>query len=217
MVFGITETGDASINYEWVEKISEVDGCILITKKLTNKFINTVLPLKNKKIILHISCTGYGQTVLEPNCPKYEDTISKIKFLIDNGWKATQIVLRIDPIIPTKKGILLFESIVKMAREIIPEVTRIRISVLDMYKHVQKRFKNHELPILYNNYFSASKTEFEALDIKIQELKGLYPSIHIESCAEIKLPHSEALGCVSERDFEIGKKRAKKELFMYLC
>ena len=35
-MFGITENGDASMNYEWVEKLNDVDGAILITKKLTN-------------------------------------------------------------------------------------------------------------------------------------------------------------------------------------
>lgn len=232
MIFGITEAGDASINYEWIEKLSEVDGCILITKNLTDKFIKTVLSFKDKKIIIHASCTGYGGTVVEPHCPNYEETLTRIRALLDNGWDASRIVLRIDPIIPTKKGIMLFETIVKKAQERIPEVTRIRVSVLDMYKHVQKRFNEKGLPCLYHNNFSASKDEFEALDSAIESLKETYPMIHIESCAETNLPHSEAIGCVSEKDFTIlglkldstekkGQRKhclcvcAKKELLTY--
>lgn len=39
MRIGITERGDASIDYSWVDKVSNIDGAILITKNLTDKFI----------------------------------------------------------------------------------------------------------------------------------------------------------------------------------
>ena len=35
-MFGITENGDASMNYDWMEKCYTMDGTILITKKLTD-------------------------------------------------------------------------------------------------------------------------------------------------------------------------------------
>ena len=34
-MFGITENGDASMNYEWESSMRDMDGAILITKKLT--------------------------------------------------------------------------------------------------------------------------------------------------------------------------------------
>lgn len=203
MNFGTTEAGDASMNYEWVEKLDTVDGCIVITKNLTEKFINTLLSLKERRLILHASCTGYGGTVLEKHLPPYEETLNKIRLLIDSGFSSERIVLRVDPIIPTTKGINVFEKVVRKSREIIPDVKRIRISVLDMYPHVRKRFDEHHFPVLYQGNFQASNGTFEILDEKIKELKDLYTDISIESCAETKLPSSEAIGCVSAKDFEI--------------
>ena len=42
-MFGITENGDASMNYEWESAMLEMDGSILITKKLTPTFKNKVI------------------------------------------------------------------------------------------------------------------------------------------------------------------------------
>lgn len=232
MIFGITEAGDASMNYEWEEKLNEIDGCILITKNLTQKFIKRLLMYKNKPIILHVSCTGYGKTVLEKNLPTYKETIENLKILLNNGWDIKRTVFRIDPIIPTKKGIQLFENVLRTVKEEIPELKRFRISVMDNYPHIQKRFKKIGLPELYSNYFQASFSEFKELNEKIKELKEIYSDISIESCAETKLPETERFGCVSERDFEIldlhldnkelkGQRKnclcvcAKKELLTY--
>lgn len=43
MKIGITERGDASIDYQWKGKLPSVDGAILITKNLTDQFIDTVI------------------------------------------------------------------------------------------------------------------------------------------------------------------------------
>lgn len=203
MIFGITEAGDASINYEWEEKLNEIDGCILITKNLTEKFRNKLLMYKDKSIILHVSCTGYGKTVLEKNIPTYKETIENLKDLLNRGWDIRRTVFRIDPIIPTKKGIELFETVLETAKKEIPDLKRFRISVMDNYPHIRERFAKVGLPELYSNYFQASFSEFQELNKKIRDLKEKYLDISIESCAETKLPDTERLGCVSEKDFNI--------------
>ena len=104
-MFGITENGDASMNYEWESSMRDMDGAILITKKLTAIFKNKVIEYMFRPFIIHVSCTGYGKTVLEPKLDKFQATIRGIKDLIDCGFPANRIVLRIDPIIPTEKGI----------------------------------------------------------------------------------------------------------------
>ena len=205
-MFGITENGDASLNYEWLAKLDEMDGTILITKKLTEKFKLEVLSPEHWKhnLILHVSCTGYGGTVLEPNLDKYTDTIQSIRDLLDGGFPSDSIVLRIDPIIPTEKGIKVFEDVVRYASEKIPEVKRVRVSVLDMYPHVRKRFQEAGLPCPYgNHYFQASPAMFRDLNIKIMELKREFPELSFESCCETKLPATTATGCVSAKDYEI--------------
>ena len=83
MKIGITEAGDPSINYEWINKVNNVDGIILITKNITDKFIEEILKVKDKTI-LHCSCTGYGRTIVEPKLPTYQEQIKQLhKFLMD--------------------------------------------------------------------------------------------------------------------------------------
>ena len=203
-MFGITENGDASLNYDWETNMLGMDGSILITKKLTTIFKNKVIEYVNRPFILHVSCTGYGKTVLEPKLDKFQATIRGIRDLIDSGFPAARIVLRIDPIIPTEKGIGVFESVVRYAREVVPEVTRIRVSVMDMYPHVRKRFQKAGLPCPYgNHYFQASPAMFRDLNTKIVELKKEFPDLSFESCCETKLPATTATGCVSAKDYEV--------------
>jgi hypothetical protein len=204
-MFGITENGDASLNYEWESSMLDMDGAILITKKLTATFKNKLIEYMHRPFIVHVSCTGYGKTVLEPNLDTFQTTIDHIWSLIHNaGFPAERIVLRIDPIIPTSKGIKLFERVVRYAHEKIPEVNRIRVSVLDMYPHVRERFTKAGLPCPYgDNYFQASPAMFSNLNAKIAELKEEFVDLSFESCCETKLPATTATGCVSARDYEI--------------
>ena len=202
-MFGITENGDASMNYDWMEKCYEMDGTILITKKLTKDFKQVAMALSYLPIILHVSCTGYGKTVLEPHLDTFQDTISGIRELLDLGFPANRIVLRIDPIIPTGKGIKTFEAVLRHARIVIPEVTRIRVSVLDMYPHVRRRFTEKGIPCPYGDNFQASDFMFKNLNLKIEDFKKEFPELSFESCAETKIPAANAVGCVSEKDYEI--------------
>ena len=69
MKIGITERGDASIDYGWEEKLDMVDGAVLITKNITDYFISRILPLK-EKVILHATITGFGGSILEPKADR---------------------------------------------------------------------------------------------------------------------------------------------------
>ena len=203
-MFGITENGDASVNYEWETELHNMDGAILITKKLTPTFKNKVIEYLHKPFIIHVSCTGYGGTVLEPNLPTYIDTINEIYNLIHYaGFPANRIVLRIDPVIPTAKGIALFNTVVSYARERIPEVKRIRVSVMDMYPHVRKRFEATGIHCPYGDNFQASSQMFKSLNDAITQLKQMYPELSFESCCEKNLPAATPTGCVSSKDYEI--------------
>ena len=107
MKIGITERGDASIDYQWKGKLPSVDGAILITKNLTDQFIDTVIKCyeNGDKLIVHATCTGWGETDFEPNVPDYKTQLHQLKKLINKGFPADYCVLRIDPIFPTLFGL----------------------------------------------------------------------------------------------------------------
>ena len=63
MKIGITEAGDAGLDFSWVDKLFDIN--IIITKHLTarNEQLIKALLENSHKINLHCTCTGYGGTL----------------------------------------------------------------------------------------------------------------------------------------------------------
>ncbi len=205
MKIGITERGDAGIDLSWLSKMDGVDGVVLVTKNITDKFIEAVLSL-NKPAIVHCTCTGHGATKMEPNVPIYFAQLDALKRLIQSGFPAQNCVLRIDPIIPNADGMLKFLSVLQYFFYLNTGVSRIRISVMDEYKHVKDRFMQAGLPCLYEG-FQPSEHQLWPL---IETLRGT--GLRYEICAETRmyqlakqagLSIFEIFGCISAKDLQI--------------
>lgn len=204
---GMTECGfDPGINMAWRKQLAAADGAILITKHVTDEFIKSVIEDDKKiPIIVHATTTGWGGTKVEPNVPVYETQLSQLKKLIDSGFPIEKTVLRIDPIIPTAKGFDLVQSILNRSLELglLPKM-RVRISVMDNYPHVIKRFKDNHINPLYDGKWSAPDEKFETLKTILKPYgdKG----ITFETCAEPKLKgtnYIKAIGCLSNTDLKL--------------
>lgn len=204
MKIGITERGDAGINLLWASKANRVDGMILITKNITEMFTTTILNLYNKgyKIIVHCTCTGYGSTELEPNVPDYRTQLNALKNLIDRGFPADHCVLRVDPIFPSGKGINRVREVLNYFISLNTGVTRIRISLVDEYKHVKERYRQRGWNPLYGDSFYPSYEQKQL----VANLLNQY-SFQYELCAEddfLKmLNNGQIIGCVSAKDLHI--------------
>ena len=196
MKIGITERGDAGIDIaEWESGLPNVDFAILITKGLTDAFIKAVTkPDVMKKVIVHATCTGYGATLLEPNVHTKEWTLDQVDKLQYAGFPASQIVLRIDPIIPTQRGIGTVENLLKMFTY--TSIPRIRYSFLDMYPHVIARLKAAGVKIPYDSFSAPLGWQDECV-----KMLDKYSSRYLfESCSENT--HYK-MGCISQRDYEV--------------
>ena len=204
MKIGITERGDAGINLAWLSKINTVDGMILITKNLTEMFKFHVLDLYNKgyKIIVHCTCTGYGNTALEPNVPDYKTQLNSLRDLIDRGFPAGNCVLRIDPIFPSEKGLMKVDTVMRYFMILNTGVTRIRVSIVDEYRHVKERYRAKGWSPLYGDNFGPSQPQ---IDMVINQLEK-YPYT-FETCAENRLARNSSqcsiVGCISNKDLEL--------------
>ena len=204
MKIGITERGDAGINLDWVSKVDSVDGMILITKNLTEKFCSQVLELYKRgyKIIIHCTCTGYGETALEPNVPDYKTQLNHLKYIIYNGFPADHCVLRIDPIFPTEKGLNRVREVINHFISLDTGITRIRISIVDEYKHVKERYRQYGWKPLYGDNFGPSNQQVEM----VAHLLNAYAYTY-EVCAEDylakRLRDSQIIGCISSKDLRI--------------
>lgn len=74
---GITERDDAGLDLSWADilKTNDYAGAVLITKNANPAFQNNVWELWNqsfKNIIIHFTCTGWGNTEMEPFVPTPE-------------------------------------------------------------------------------------------------------------------------------------------------
>lgn len=208
---GVTERGDAGLDLSWFGKLDQVDFAILITKDLNEACREKIMEACNAgyRLIVHATCTGWGGTFIEPNVPNYKTQMKNIYTLIDDmGFLPRQIVLRIDPIIPTSEGLRAFSKVMTMADELLTVSNiRVRISILDEYRHVRERLKALGCPDFFypNDRFSASEQQFAQIDALLEEFSKEYPELIFETCAEPKLKAANVMqiGCVSKRDFEV--------------
>ena len=209
---GITEAGDAGLDLSWEDKLDSVDGAILITKRLSHEFFDAVLRHKDK-VIVHATVTGYGKTVVEPNVPTSGWQLGSASALVKCGFPKEQIVIRVDPIIPTTKGCVRACNVMRTA--ILLGFNRFRISLIDMYPHVRERFSEAGLPIPYDGKFSPSKEDYGNVNAVVLACKMLYQGLlrpakelRIEACAEPGLFTDDRIGviqcgCISAYDLAL--------------
>ena len=191
---GTTESGEIAYNLDAFDRLYKAN--IIITKRLTDELIEKLIEHKDK-IILHLTCTGMGGTRIEPFVPKLQDTYKKFLQLIEGGFPVSQVVLRVDPIVPTKKGLLTATSVLKLFRGL--GIKRVRISFLDNYKHVRERFKEIGVE-LYNGEFHAPLKERLKCLTTIKNCAEECGYETVEACGE---PGIESVSCLSQRDIDI--------------
>lgn len=187
---GTTETYDPCFDYSWVNNLRPVN--IIITKSLTDKMIDTLVTEEcMKTCILHMTVTGWGGSNIEPGVGGFLWSRNQYYKLIDKGFDQDRIILRIDPIIPTKEGITLLE-LVLMAFTI-TKISTVRVSIIDMYPHVVNRMRD-EAPF---NSFQAPDYMIKEVDNILGKWSSRYDFV---SCAEPKLTNTRKVGCVSIDD-----------------
>lgn len=212
MKIGITERGDAALDFSWVKACREnkCDAYILITKNISPAFQSQVLAHLDSPILLHATCTGWGGTLMEPNVPPYRAQLEAAQRLIQRGFPRENIIIRVDPIIPTEEGLRRAAKVLDALPQYGLENNRIRISILDGYPHALQRmrlrgFDTGELR------FKPSESQKKAVrDMLYDRACGC----RYETCAEPGLLDTNCeIGCVSERDLEaLGLANDAKDL-----
>lgn len=201
MRIGVTERGDAGIDFSWYDKLDTVDGAVIISKKLSNTLIDKLLTA-SRPVVYHCGCTGWGGTWLEPNVPDYTTQLNLLKTLIDRGFSATNIVLRIDPIIPTDEGIERACAVIEYVMNHNIPISRIRVSVYDEYKHVRERLAALGESSFYGGSFYAPSSMMQ----KVITALSRYPYT-FETCAEDFIASRSdkfmSAGCISGTELSL--------------
>lgn len=183
-LIGITERGDAGLDTSWLKWVLESKPAILISKR-PNVLFEILRNFKNTNVIVHTTITGFGSTILEPNVPCADYTIASYYKLVGLLGE-DRVVLRIDPVIPTEKGLETAKSIVAKSLN-----TRIRISFIDNYDHLKERFRQNDIDQLPWDSFHAP------LELRKKAWEELGKP---EICGEPDMP---CTGCVSAKDCEV--------------
>lgn len=189
-MIGITEKGDAGLDRSWTHWVyDEKKPAILITKAPSKLISTNVLTSMEvtPNVIVHCTITGYGGTFMEPNVkPPQEELAAYTKLCDILGTR--RVVLRIDPIIPTEKGIDkaldIYHEKVKGGRK--------RISFLDGYNHTRER-------IINTTGFDLPWIGIHApLEKRIKIHEQCFPEAEV--CGE---PGMSCTGCISTIDCSI--------------
>lgn len=183
---GVTERGDAGLDFSWMNKSNSFDGMILITKHLSFDFIERA---KRLNTIVHATITGHGASVYEPNVPPLLISTQYFHKLVERIGPE-RVILRIDPIIPTDSGIAKAIFVYQQLHENMDKKTRVIISFMDNYDHIKERFSEAGLTPL--DYFFHSSLELR------KKIASYFPDAQI--CGE---PGFDCIGCVSKKDLEI--------------
>lgn len=183
MKIGITEHGDAGIDLRWKDRLTDMDGAILITKNITNAFTQAVFDVaKNTPIILHATCTGWSGTVMEPNVPDYKTQLENTKHLIDICPDLCDVVLRVDPVFPTQKGVDRVLHMLDYFQSLKTGITSYRMSIVDEYPHVRERYRAKGFETMYGGRFSPNDDQIELVGKALAKT-----GMRFATCAEDKL------------------------------
>jgi DNA repair photolyase len=183
MKIGVTERGDgAFLESKWRSDLGsgKVDGVIVITKA-PQLLLDEPLP---DKVLVHCTITGLGSSTIEPGTSEPAVTLAAYRRLIA-AYGGERIVLRVDPIVCQQPYIEQALGVVKQAEG------RVRISFLDAYPHVRRRFEANGLALNQEEFHADLDTRKIIFEMLKKRIKG------IEVCAE---PGFDCTGCVSERD-----------------
>lgn len=103
-IYNINEC-DAFYDTNWDGTLeSNYKDTIFVTKTVPSPDTLAKLLKFTKNPYIYITITGYGDTIMEPGIPDWFKTLVQAKELQETT-KFNGIVIRIDPIIPTQKGI----------------------------------------------------------------------------------------------------------------
>ena len=198
MLIGVTERGDPAFDTSWIQRLSSVDGAIIITKHITDA-IRNVLLTSSTPCILHCTCTGWGGSWMEPNVPNPRVQLGALKELFNSGFPPERVVLRIDPIIPIEEGLRRASGVLDYCADHDINISRVRISVYDNYPHARERILRSSGMAIYGGSFQAP---YESKMSVIEALER-YPYT-FETCAEDILSTTSSKfivrGCVSSVD-----------------
>ncbi|HEX9369901.1 MAG TPA: DUF1848 family protein, partial [Roseiflexaceae bacterium] len=192
---GVTEQGDAGIDFAWLPWVATGNPAILISKNPASVAARLKRMIGNgspHNVIVHATITGNGGTALEPHVPTTDKALAGFARLV-GLLGAERVVLRIDPIPATPEGVGAAVELITRARAIAP--TRVRASWLDLYPHSKERMTAADLTYPWLTFHAPLMVREDHLAL-LEHAAGR----PVEICGE---PGLEVTPCVGPLDAQI--------------
>ena len=107
-------------------------------------------------MIFYLTCTGWGKSAMEPNAYTVDENYIAFTNLVEKGFPIEQIVLRIDPIIPTNYGLEITEQVLEKFS--LSGIKRLRYSFIDNFPRIKNNLHKSTWACLGNRLMLLNKT-----------------------------------------------------------
>lgn len=114
VAFGINNEKDFSAEPRRIISLLGDICNVIRCRDLSSIQLRKVLIDNKSKIIVHYTVSGYAGTPFEPKTPHPAVAYKNLQAFINEGFPPQQIVLRIDPIIPTEKGLEVVNTVLEV-------------------------------------------------------------------------------------------------------
>lgn len=130
---------DASIDFAWYHQLKENPDqeMDLLVRNLNPDMLHALLSV-GSQVHLYMAVSGYSGTIVEPNTRGMDQILDTAADLLQKGFPRDHLILLIDPIIPTKKGIKRADEVCYQFRGIVNNVVA---APMILYPVMKKRFK----------------------------------------------------------------------------
>ena len=185
-------------------------------RNLSSIELRRLLVQNKHRVILHYTVSGYGGTILEPKTKHPAVAYADLQSLIQEGFPVENIVLRIDPIIPSEKGFAAVEAVLEVFRTL--NIKRCRYKLHLHPKHLLTRQKWVQSTLFIGSPYASEeygKVFYSASPYHRQQLQNLLNKWRwwytFETCDKNDVYSSDdATPCISVTDLKIlGYKNVK--------
>jgi len=170
LTIGVVTEVDPIYNNSWIDWAQSGKPIVLVTRHIETLYEKYPFVLSSQNIIVHVSLSGNGGTIFEPNIPTLQNNL--IFFQTLSPQQKKRIVIRISPIIPINKFINNSLEVYKQCRTLNFEIFVVQI--MKMFSICFDYMKNSKNFSEYINQFEQIYAPTNKVIINQNETNVIY-------------------------------------------
>ena len=202
MRFGFTEY-DAALSNVWKLQVMENTATVVQSRIGCGEvFINDLKNLVKRNIIYHGIFSGFENSPFEPTVPDWGIKMEALHTIASNMPDRRRVVLRLNPVIPTKPAMTSLAEILDAA----PHGIRVRMDFLKLSGKIMRdieelRLRGYPLLLHWNTFEVPLDRRKMVMDF-FHKRWGRKFSV-LDFCQSPLMPADHCAGCISRDDYRI--------------